>query len=65
VGDRAGQRNVLLAALALLEKARKPGEVCNLPFTWHEEPKEVKWHPPEMSPIIKAHLGEIKAAARR
>jgi hypothetical protein len=65
VADRAGQRNVLLEALALLEKARKPGEVYHLPFTWHEEPKETKWHPPEMSPIIKAYLGEIKAAARR
>jgi hypothetical protein len=65
VGDREGQRSVLRAALLLLEKARQPGEVYHLPFTWHEEPKETKWHPPEMSPIIKAYLNEIKAAAKR
>jgi len=65
VGDREGQRSVLLSALALLEKSRQPGEVLHLPFTWHENPKETKWHPPEMSPIIKLYLDEIKAAAKR
>ena len=64
VGDREGQRSVLLSALALLEKSRQPGEVCHLPFTWPEDPKDTHWHPPEMSPIIKAHLQEIKAARR-
>jgi hypothetical protein len=65
VGDRDGQRRVLSAALALLERAQTPGEVQHLPYIWPEEPKETKWHPPEMSPIIKAYLSEIKAAARR
>jgi hypothetical protein len=65
VGDREGQRRVLRAALEVFQKARQPGEVHHLPFTWHEEPKDTKWHPPEMSPIIKAYLREIKAAARR
>mgnify|MGYP001765719987 FL=1 len=65
VGDREGQREVLLAALAVFEKAAKPGEVHHLPFTWHEEPKETKWHPPEMSPLIRTYLDEIKAAAKR
>ena len=64
VGDREGQRSVLLSALALLEKCRQPGEVHHLPFTWPEDPKDTHWHPPEMSPIIKAHLQEIKAARR-
>jgi hypothetical protein len=65
VGDRAGQREVLLATLEVLEKARKPGEVRHLPFTWPQDPKETDWQPPEMSPIIKNFLKEIKAARRR
>jgi hypothetical protein len=64
MGDREGQRRVLLGALAVLEKARTPGEVHHLPFTWPEEPKETKWQPPEMSPLIKHYLHEIKAARR-
>ena len=65
VGDRDGQREVLLAALSVLEKAEKPGEVWHLPFTWPEAPKETKWHPPEMSPIIKLYIDEIKKVTRR
>ena len=61
VNDSAGQRQVLLAALAFLERAQTPGEVCHLPFTWAEEPKNTKWQPPEISPIIKLYLDEIKA----
>lgn len=64
VGDREGQRRVLLAALAVFEKARKSGEVNHLPFKWPEDPKETHWHPPEMSPLIKTYLHEIKAARR-
>jgi hypothetical protein len=64
VGDREGQRQVLLAALAVLEEARKPGELWNLPFTWFEEPKDAKWQPPEMSPLIKVYLEDIKAARK-
>jgi hypothetical protein len=62
VGDREGQRQVLLAALSLFEKARKPGEVDHLPFTWPEEPKETKWQPSEISPIVKLQLDDIKKA---
>jgi hypothetical protein len=65
VGDRDGQRRVLAAALEVLVKARTPGEVHHLPFVWPEDPKQTKWHPPEMSPLIKTYLQEIKAAARR
>lgn len=62
VDDRKGQRDVLLAALACLEKASKPGEVYHLPYTWPEEPRETHWHPPEMSPIVKMYLADIKKA---
>jgi hypothetical protein len=64
-GDREGQRQVLLATLEVLENARKPGEIWHLPFTWPEEPKKTDWQPPEMSPIIKARLDEIKEARRK
>jgi hypothetical protein len=65
VNDAAGQRKVLLAALSFLERARTPGEVCHLPFTWPEEPRDTKWQPPEISPIIKLYLDEIKAFGAR
>lgn len=60
VGDREGQRAVLLEALKVFEKAQKPGEIFHLPFEWPEEPKETKWHPPEISPIVKMYLEQIK-----
>jgi len=62
VGDKEGQRNVLLAALSVLEKAKRPGEVFHLPFSWPEEPKKTDWQPPEMSPLIKYYLEDIKKA---
>jgi hypothetical protein len=65
VGDKEGQRAVLLEALAVLEKARKPGEVWHLPFTWPEEPKKTDWQPPEMSPLIRVYLDEIREARKR
>ncbi len=61
VNDREGQREVLLAALRVFENATAPGQLFNLPFTWPEEPKHTDWQPPEISPIIKLHLDEIKA----
>jgi hypothetical protein len=64
VGDGEGQRQVLLAALAVLEEATKPGEARHLPFTWPEEPRNAKWQPPEMSPLIKVYLDDIKAARK-
>jgi hypothetical protein len=62
VGDQEGQRQVLLEVLSLLEKARKPGEVYHLPFTWPEEPKKTNWQPSEISPIVKLQLDDIKKA---
>jgi hypothetical protein len=64
VGDREGQRKVLLKTLEVLEKAKQPGEVSHLPFTWLEEPKKTDWQPPEMSPLIKFYLEDIKKARR-
>ena len=64
VGDTKGQREVLQETLDLLTDAQVPGEVKPLPFTWPEEPKDTKWHPPEMSPIVKAFLDRIRAARK-
>ena len=60
VHDREGQREVLLETLSVLETAKEPGQLFNLPFTWPEDPKNTDWHPPEISPIVKLHLDEIK-----
>jgi hypothetical protein len=60
--DHAGQRKVLLEALAVLEKAQRPGQVFHLPFEWPEEPKKINWHPKEISPIVELFLDEIKKA---
>ena len=60
VGDREGQRRVLSAALSMLEDAENPGEIHHLPFTWPEDPRDTDWHPPKISPLIKANLDQIK-----
>ena len=65
VGDTNGQRQVLTDTLSVLENAQKPGEIHHLSYTWPEEPKEAKWHPPEMSPLIKAYLEQIRAARKQ
>jgi hypothetical protein len=64
VHDRAGQRAVLLEALSVLEKAKEPGEIFHLPFTWPEDPRKTNWHPPEMAPIVKLLLDKIKKARK-
>ena len=64
VHDKVGQKKVLLETLAVLANAQNPGEVVNLPFVWPEAPKDAKWHPPEISPLIKLFLNEIKEARR-
>ena len=60
VHDQDGQREVLRMVLSVLEKAKGPGQIFHLPFTWPEEPKKVDWHPPEISPFVKVNLEEIK-----
>ncbi len=52
VGDDDTQRAVLRAALDVFAEADAPGHVEHLPFVWHEDPKETKWHPAEPSPIF-------------
>jgi hypothetical protein len=64
VGDKEGQRKVLLETLSALKRAKRPGEVLHLPFTWPEDPKNTDWHPPEMSPLIKYYLEDIKKARK-
>jgi hypothetical protein len=64
VGGREDQRRVLLKTFEVLEKATRPGEIWHLPFTWPEEPKKTDWQPPEMSPLIKFYLGEIRQARK-
>jgi hypothetical protein len=65
VGDAHGQAQVLRSTLRVLEEAQEPGEIWHLPFTWPEEPKKTAWQPPEMSPVIKMFLGEIKEARKK
>lgn len=60
VNDVAGQRSVLESALLLLEDADTPGDIRHLELVWPEDPKETAWHPPEISPIIKQNLDQIK-----
>ena len=64
-GDRKGQRAVLIEALSVLENAQGPGEIRHLPFEWPENPKETDWQPPEMSPLIRVYLADIKEARKR
>jgi hypothetical protein len=52
VGDRETQSAVLRAALDVFNTAKEAGHIEHLPFRWHEDPKETKWHPAEPSPII-------------
>jgi hypothetical protein len=63
VGDAATQREVLLAALRVFEQAKGPGHIEHLPFIWHEDPADTKWHPAEPSPIIA--LMKERQAQRR
>ena len=53
VGDTTTQSGVLRAALEVFARASEPGHVEHLPFVWHQEPRETKWHPPEPAPIIE------------
>jgi hypothetical protein len=53
VGDKETQAAVLSAALDVATTAKSPGHVEHLPFRWHEEPSDTKWHPSKPSPIIE------------
>jgi len=55
-GDADGQRDVLKAALRVLEEAGGPGEVRKMPFDWPEPLHKVRWKggsPPPIANYIK------------
>ena len=56
VGDCDTQRDVLRAALHVLEIASTPGAVVHLPFQWPQDPRATKWGPDEPSPIVALML---------
>ncbi len=60
VGDLDDQRDILKQTLDVLVQADTPGFIRHLPNRWPQSPKETKWQPPEISPIIKLYLDEIK-----
>ena len=60
VGDIKNQRDILQQTLDVLVEADSPGFIRHLPHVWHQEPKETKWQPPEISPVIKMYLDDIK-----
>ena len=62
VADVETQSAVLRSALDCFETSRQPGHVQHLPFRWHEDPKETRWHPAEPSPII-ALMNQRRAKA--
>jgi len=65
VADATRQREVLMASLAFARDADQPGQVEHLPFRWHEDPKDTRWHPAEPSPIIAMMKArQAKRAAR-
>ena len=62
IHDKEGQRQVLLKTLEVLQECSQAGQVYHLPFRWPEDPRKTNWHPPEISPIVKTFLDEIKKA---
>ena len=50
--DSDTQAKVLRAGLSVFDSAKSVGHIEHLPFRWHQEPKETKWHPSEPSPLI-------------
>ena len=65
VHDRQGQRAVLLEALSVFGRARAPGEIFHLPFTWPEDPRKTDWQPPVPSPIIEMFMADIKRLSKK
>ena len=60
VHDKEGQRQVLLKTLEVIGNVNGPGEVEHLPYEWPEIAKDTHWHPPEISPIAKLYLDQIR-----
>ena len=53
VGDFNKQREVLESVFDVFSKAKNRGHIEHLPFKWHLEPKDTKWHPLTPAPIIE------------
>ncbi|TDJ64737.1 MAG: hypothetical protein E2O35_08330 [Proteobacteria bacterium] len=66
VNDLAMQREVVVAALRLLEQAHGPEIRVDLDIEWPIDTKIAyrAWQPTEMSPIVKATLADIRKARR-
>jgi D-proline reductase (dithiol) PrdB len=54
--DRAGQLQVIRAALQALTTMTEPGSVVHLPFEWSDDPVALQSHPTEPAPLGKALL---------
>lgn len=68
VGESALHREVLLAALAVFERAREAGWVEHLPFRWPHPPEQTTWLPDPPPPyllVIRKQWREMVARAKR
>ncbi|MCH8814162.1 MAG: hypothetical protein IH957_03560 [Chloroflexi bacterium] len=64
--DRPMQKQVIEAALSLLEEAKEPEEIRELDVEWPQEFDVARkdWHPSEASPIVGMMLAQAKKAAQ-
>jgi hypothetical protein len=64
-GNSVMQREVVEAALALLEEAEAPEAMQQLDIEWPQEFDVARkdWHPSEPSPIVKMMLDQARKAA--
>lgn len=65
-GDSAMQREVVEAALTMLEDVNDPEAMRELDIEWPQEFDVARkdWHPSEPSPIVKMMLDQAKRAAQ-
>ena len=65
-GNRAMQREVVDAALGLLEEAEGPEAMLEPDIDWPQDFDIARkdWHPSEPSPIVKMMLDQAKKAAQ-
>lgn len=66
VADAAMQLEVAKAAVDLLATATEPGTRVDLDIEWPIDDRTAykAWQPPEMSPIVKHSLDQIRATRR-
>lgn len=64
-GDRDEQIAVIREALRVLREAREPGAVQHLERQWPDfETWKTAWYPPELPPVIKVLLEQLRAQAQ-